>query len=175
MYNDLRDHLSSLLSTAGYVESVESFDVENLPETLGDKSFSVMLESIEPNGVDTEDRIYPIYNIRITAIYAVGNNSFSRLDVAHTWNEELIAMVMNPTNRSTDTRVVNLSGAEFKNFDQDGYFVVASNKFAVEMSLLYKTELDGGAYTTTTFDETIEGGAYGDTNIISNTFEGGDY
>jgi hypothetical protein len=175
MYNDLRDHISGMLSAAGYVESVDTFTVDNLPETMADKSFSIQLKAIKPNGADTEDRIYPIYEVSITAIYAVGNNSFSRLDVAHTWNEELVAMVMNPGNRSTDTRVVNFAGSTFDDYENDGYFVIATNNFEVEMSLLYKTVLDGGDYTTSTFDETIEGGAYTDTNIISNTFEAGSY
>jgi hypothetical protein len=173
MYNDLRDHISSLLTGGGYIESVDSFDVEHLPDALADKAFSVKLASIEQFGTDTEDRIYPIYNVIVSAIYSVGNNKFSRLDVAHTWNEELIAMVMNPTNRSTDTRVVNYEGSEFTDFDNDGYFVVATNKFKVEMSLLYLTEFSGGLYTDTTFDETIEGGDYADT--INNNFEGGSY
>lgn len=160
-YNYAVDTISALLIASGFVESKETITLDELPSSISDKAFSITLDSIEQSGTDIHDRFFPVEKIKITAIYFIGNNSFAKYENGVDWNEDLISLVMNPSNRHASVRVINFGGSvtSTKSSESKNYIII-ENTFNVEVTLLYVPDLTDNAYTDTTTDETIDAGTY---------------
>ncbi len=161
MYNNIVDTIESLLVTSGFVISKETITLEELPSSISDKAFSVTLEGIEASTADLQDRFFPLEKIKITAVYFIGNNSFAKYENGVAWNEDLISLVMNPSNWHADTRNVSFAGSAIttKTSEAQNYLMI-ENTFNIEVSLLYVPSLTDNVYTDTTVDETIDAGVY---------------
>lgn len=174
-YNDAVDTISALLTTSGFIESKETLTLDELPASISDKAFSITLDGIEPSTADINDRFFPVLRVKITAIYFIGNNSFESYENGISWNEDLIALLVNPDHRDTSVRQINFvsSSVSTKQSEAKNYALV-ENIFAVETTLLYKPVLTEFVYTDTTPDETISGGEY-TTEHYPSTIEAGTY
>lgn len=160
-YNNAVDTIQALLIASGFVESKETFTLDELPASISDKAFSVTLDSIEPSTADLNDRFFPIEVLRITAIYFVGNNSFAKYENAVAWNEDLISLVMNPTNWHASVRNITFAGSSTSTKETESKnYVMIENTFNMEVSLLYVPNLTDNVYTDTSTDETIDAGTY---------------
>jgi hypothetical protein len=162
-FNGISDALSALLITSGFVESKETITLDELPSSISDKAFSILLDSTDSGSLaDINDRFFPIHQVKITAIYFIGNNSFSRYEGGISWNEDLISLVMNPSNYAGYARQINFGGSAVQNgvSSEARNYVVIENTFSVEVDLLYVPELTDNVYTDTTTDETIDAGTY---------------
>ena len=160
-FNYASDTISALLITEGFVESKETITLDELPSSISDKAFSVTLESIEPSGQDVHDRFFPVEVVKITAIYFIGNNSFAKYENGIDWNEDLISLVMNPSNYHSSVRVIHFAGSKtsLKASEAKNY-VIIENTFNVEVTLLYVPDLTDNTYTDSSTEETIDAGTY---------------
>ena len=160
-YNYASDTISALLISEGFVESKETITLDELPSSISDKAFSVTLESIEPSGTDVHDRFFPVEVVKITAIYFIGNNSFAKYENGIDWNEDLISLVMNPSNYHSSVRVIHFAGSKtsLKAGEAKNY-VIIENTFNVEVTLLYVPDLTDNTYTDSSTEETIDAGTY---------------
>lgn len=160
-YNSCVDTIQALLITSGFIESKETITLDELPSSISDKAFSVTLDGIDASTADLQDRFFPLEKIKITAIYFIGNNSFAKYENGVAWNEDLISLVMNPTNWHGEVRNISFAGsATSTKTDEAKNYLMIENTFNVEVSLLYVPVLTDNVYTDTSTDETIDAGAY---------------
>lgn len=161
MYNSIVDTIQALLITSGFVEAKETITLEELPSSISDKAFSVTLESMDNGTAELHDRFFPIERIKITASYFIGNDSFAKYENGIAWNEDLISLVMNPSNWSASVRNITFAGSTTSTQSKEAKnYVAIENIFDVEVSLLYVPDLTDNVYTDTATDETIDAGAY---------------
>ncbi len=160
-YNNAVDTISSLLITSGFVESKETITLDELPSSISDKAFSITLDSIDLGTAELHDRFFPMEKVKITAIYFIGNNSFAKYENGVSWNEDLISLVVNPSNYDTTVRNITFAGStpSTKQTEAKNYIVIENN-FDVEVELLYAPVLNDNVYTDTAVDETIDAGTY---------------
>lgn len=174
-YNNAVDTISALLTSSGFVESKETITLDELPASISDKAFSITLDSMELGTAELHDRFFPMMRVKITAVYFVGNNSFELYENGITWNEDLISLVVNPSNYDVSVRNVTYSNSTVSQKSSEAKnYVLIENVFNVETTLLYAPEITDFIYTDSSADETILGGEYS-TSSYPSTIDAGTY
>ena len=173
-YNDAVDTIASLLENSGFIQSKETITLDELPSSISDKAFSITFESLDPSNHDIQDRFFPRYLVKITALYFIGNNSFEKYENGTDWNESLVSLVMNPDNYDASVRQINFGGSTTsQKSDEAKNYLLIENTFDVEVTLLYAPVFSAGLYTDTSFDEELSGGEYD--SVYQSTLSMGTY
>jgi hypothetical protein len=136
-WSDLKTKVSDVLDGLQLTEAVETFNIQSLPNSLTGKRYCVLADEIRPNAEfkDKADRFYPHIKFSVNIIFDLFTADKNYYDTAITTIETVIGSVINPTNYSSLTRIVNFLGARVVTVNDN--FLVATIDFDAEYTIVY--------------------------------------
>lgn len=142
-WTDIYAKVKTLLLADGFKESIEFFDVENLPASVSHKMFSIQMAEMTRDPETSKDntaQFYPTRQIQVDVIYEVGNQSLTLYNAAIGFNDRVIQLLIDPANLPTSERIVEFVSATpslTPSATALGSWLVVKNIFTTESTLIY--------------------------------------